>query len=348
MLDAGQGRCAGAAVVAGDEHDVGMRLRHAGRNGADPHLGHQLDVDPGLRVRVLQVVDQLREVLDRIDVVVRRRRDEADARRRVAHLRNPGVHLEAGQLAPLARLRALRHLDLQVVGVHQVLAGHAEPAGGDLLDRAPPEVAVYIRDVARRILASLAGVRLAAQAVHRNGERLVRLGADRAVRHRAGGEAPEDRLGRLHVVDRDRLSGWPEIEQAPQRRPLPVLIVHEGGVLPVNPLLAAARRMLQLEHRLRVEQVVLAVAPPLVLATRLQLVVLAAAAGERLTVAADHLLGHHVDADAADARRGPGEAGVDELLVKADRLEDLRAAIALQRRRSPSSTSPSARPSCTP
>jgi hypothetical protein len=41
----------------------------------------------------------------------------------------------AGQLAALAGLGALRHLDLDVVGVHQVLAGDAEAAGGDLLDR---------------------------------------------------------------------------------------------------------------------------------------------------------------------------------------------------------------------
>ena len=45
------------------------------------------------------------------------------------------VDLVAGQLAALAGLGALRHLDLQLVGVDQVLAGHAEAARGDLLDR---------------------------------------------------------------------------------------------------------------------------------------------------------------------------------------------------------------------
>ena len=64
---------AGAAVVAGDEHDVGLGLRHAGGHGADADLGHQLHVDAGGRVGVLQVVDELLEILDRVDVVVRRR-----------------------------------------------------------------------------------------------------------------------------------------------------------------------------------------------------------------------------------------------------------------------------------
>ena len=79
-LDAGQRRRAGAAVVAGDQHVVGVRLRHAGRDRADADLGHQLDRDARGRVGAAQVVDQLLEVLDRVDVVVRRRRDQAHAR----------------------------------------------------------------------------------------------------------------------------------------------------------------------------------------------------------------------------------------------------------------------------
>ena len=59
---------------------VGVRFRDAGGDGADPDLGDELDADPGMRVDVLQVVDELLQILDRVDVVVRRRRDQADAR----------------------------------------------------------------------------------------------------------------------------------------------------------------------------------------------------------------------------------------------------------------------------
>ena len=58
----------------------------------------------------------------------------------------------------------------------------------------------------------------------------------------------------------------------------------------------------------------------------------ARAHGEGALMPLEHLLGDHVDPDAADARRGPGEVAVHEVLVEADRLEDLRAAIALERR----------------
>src|SRR3712207_8288820 len=44
----------------------------------------QFDADPGPRVRHLQVVDELGQILDAVDVVVGRRRDQGDARDREA------------------------------------------------------------------------------------------------------------------------------------------------------------------------------------------------------------------------------------------------------------------------
>ena len=117
---------AGAAVVTGDQHHVGVRLGDAGRHGADTDLGDQLGVDSRLWVGVLEVVDQLLEILDRVDVVVGRRRDEANARGRVARCRNPRIDLGSWKLSTLARLRALRKLDLKVVRVHEVFARDTE------------------------------------------------------------------------------------------------------------------------------------------------------------------------------------------------------------------------------
>ena len=76
VLERRQRRRTGAAVIPGDQHDVGVRLRHPCRDGADADRADQLDVDAGVGVGVLQVVDQLRQVLDRVDVVVRRRRNQ--------------------------------------------------------------------------------------------------------------------------------------------------------------------------------------------------------------------------------------------------------------------------------
>ena len=113
VLQRREGRRARAAVVARDEDHVGVRLGDAGRDRPDALFAHELHVDPGLVVRVLEVVDELGQVFDRVDVVVRRRRDQADAGRRVSRLGDPGVDLGPRQLSALARLGALGHLDLQ-------------------------------------------------------------------------------------------------------------------------------------------------------------------------------------------------------------------------------------------
>ena len=205
VLERRQRAGARTAVVTGDQHDVCFRLADPGRNGADPDLGDELDVHARRRVGVLEIVDQLLEILDRVDVVVRRRADQTDARRGVPGLGDPRVHLVARQLATLARLGALGHLDLQVIGVRQVLGRHTEPARRHLLDRRPTGRVVQPVGV----LAALARVRLGAEAVHRHGQRLVGLGRDRPVAHRAGREAADDVGHRLDLVDRHWLTAPP-------------------------------------------------------------------------------------------------------------------------------------------
>jgi hypothetical protein len=64
IVDRGSRRSPGSAVMAGDEDDIGMALGDPGGNGPDPDFRHQLHVDAGMPVGVLQVVDQFREVLN--------------------------------------------------------------------------------------------------------------------------------------------------------------------------------------------------------------------------------------------------------------------------------------------
>ena len=181
-----------------------MGLGDAGGDGADADFRDELHVDAGARVGVLQVVDQLGEVLDRVDVMVRGRGNEAHAGSRVADLGDPWIDLGAGEFAAFAGLGALRDLDLDFVGVDEVFAGDAEAAGGDLFDGGALAVAVGHRDEAFGVLAAFAGVRLAADAVHGDGERFVGFLRDRAVGHGAGLEAPGDRLDRFHLLDAAR------------------------------------------------------------------------------------------------------------------------------------------------
>ena len=134
VLDAGERGSAGAAVVAGDEDVVGLGLGDAGGDGADADLRDELDRNNGLGVAPLKVEDELGQVLDRVDVVVGRGADKADPGRGVADRGYIRIDLEAGELAALAGFGALGDLDLELVGVGEVVRCDAEAARGDLLD----------------------------------------------------------------------------------------------------------------------------------------------------------------------------------------------------------------------
>src|SRR5207253_10058095 len=124
-----------------------------------------------------------------------RRRDQTDARGREPDRGDVRVDLVPGQLPALAGLRALRHLDLELVGVDEILDVDAEAARSDLLD-----LRAAVVEKARRVLPALAGGRAAADSVHRDRQRLVRLARERAERHRAGRETLHDLRRGLDVV----------------------------------------------------------------------------------------------------------------------------------------------------
>ena len=123
-------------------------------------------------------MDQLRQVLDRVDVVMRWRRDELHPRLGMPQPRNEACHLEAGKLASLARLRTLRDLDLELVGALQVPGGDAETRGRDLLHLVvvSDSIAVFVRV---GVLAPFAGVGPRPDLVHRDRQGFVCLWGER-------------------------------------------------------------------------------------------------------------------------------------------------------------------------
>ena len=318
---------AGAAAMARDEDRVGVRLGDPGGDGADAGARHQFHADPRRGVDLLEVVDQLRQVLDRIDVVVRRRRDQRHPRRRMAQPGDVGGHLEARQLAALAGLGALRHLDLDLLAVVQVVGGDAEAARSHLLDRRTGVVAVGVGEVALGAFAAFAGIRLGADAVHGDRQRLVRLRRQRAERDPRRHQAAADVGDRLHFLQRRRLGGAAEIEEVAHadgrqlRRALGVAAV--GGVGIVR------HRVLEDVDQLAVEGVRLAAVAVAVEAAHRQR---RRALGEGAAVA---LQNHALDprqADAGDARRHSGEEPRHQRPRQAERLEIVAAAIGAQHR----------------
>ena len=253
MFDAGLRGSAGAAIMPADQDDIGMPFRHTRGDSADADLGDELDADARVMVGIFEIVNQLRQIFDGIDVMMRGWRDEPHAGRRVAHFCDPWIDLAARQLAALPRLGALRHFDLQLLRLRQVITGDTKSSGCDLLDSAVARVAVGIKNVTRRILAALARVALAADPVHGDGECLVCFLADRAVGHSAGLKPLDNGIHGFHFVDRNRPLGILELHQSAQGRQLPRLNVDQLGVFLERLVVVVTAGLLQKVNRSRIK-----------------------------------------------------------------------------------------------
>src|SRR5260370_11464463 len=162
-LDGGQRRGAGSAVVPADGDDVGGGFGNARSDDADSGTGYKLYADAGARVHGAKVVDQLSEVLDAVNIVVWRRRNQRRAWGGVADARDVFADLLRGQLAAFARFRALGHFDFKFLGVDEIIGGDSEAAGGDLLDFVGRRGLEALR---LGLFAAFAGIAASSQLVH--------------------------------------------------------------------------------------------------------------------------------------------------------------------------------------
>ena len=108
------------AIMARDQDLVSSALGNAGCDGANAGLGNELHGNARIGVCVLQVEDQLCQVFDGIDVMMRRRRNQANARSRLANFGDPGIYLLTRQVAAFARLCTLSHLNLYFFGTYKI------------------------------------------------------------------------------------------------------------------------------------------------------------------------------------------------------------------------------------
>src|SRR5262249_12669354 len=142
-------------------------------------------------------------------------------------------------------------------------------------------------------------------------------------------ESLEDRFDRLDLLDGDRLLRQLHIEQAAQGAKPLRLVVDEPAVLLKNLEIVRPAGGLEFVGRFRVETGVLALAWGLGLNADIEGVAVERPLREGATVPRHGLLGNHIQANAGYPRSSPGEILVDDVLVEADRLEDLRAAVTL-------------------
>lgn len=158
----------------------------------------------------------------------------------------------ARQMAAFARFSPLGALDLQFIGVDEVVAGDAETGRCDLFD-----AVVRFRIETGRVFAAFAGIAHAAQAVHGRSDTFMGFLAEGAVTHGTRAEALDDGIDRFDFFDRDAAAGRifkvQEVAQAENG-----LTVDMVGVFFIRCVVAGLDGFLQELDRFRVDDVRLA------------------------------------------------------------------------------------------
>ena len=96
VLDARERRSTRTTAISGNEDVVGKAFGHTGSDCAHANFGDELDAHACGAVGVFQIVDQLFEIFDRINIVVRWRTDQTNTRSRVTNAGNVFIDLAAG------------------------------------------------------------------------------------------------------------------------------------------------------------------------------------------------------------------------------------------------------------
>ena len=224
-----------------------------------------------------------------------------------------GGDFVAGKLAALTRLRTLGHLDLKLFGRSEIGRGDTESSRSDLLDRG-----VARRPVALRAFASLARIGIAADLIHRLGQRFVGLPGQGAMRHGRCDESAHDPFDRFDLVERNRRPRG-ECEQIADDRRRPVEDLSDV-VVPVG-LLTRPHGLLQGQDDAGAGDMEAALASKLVEAAG-ELLALAVA-GVQLEDPCRHLL----ETEPGEPAGGIAEREIAHVLTEADDLEELRAAV---------------------
>ena len=124
----------GSSVISGDQYQSGSCFGNTGCYGTNAGFWYQFHRNPCIFIRILAVINELCKVLDGIDIMMWRWRDQTDSRCRMTGLGNPWIYLSSRQMSAFSWFCSLCHLDLDFLCTYQISGSYTESSGSDLLD----------------------------------------------------------------------------------------------------------------------------------------------------------------------------------------------------------------------
>ena len=173
IMDRASWRCSCTSVISGDQNSLCTGLCYTGCNRTNTRLRNQLYGNIRIFIGVFQVIDQFCQILDRIDIMMWRRRDQADSRCGMTGFCDPRIYLLCRKMSALTRLCPLCHLDLDFSCGNQITAGNAETSAGYLFDRRAAVIVCSCRIQTLITFTTLTGIGFSMEMVHGNSQCLM-------------------------------------------------------------------------------------------------------------------------------------------------------------------------------
>src|SRR5579884_2537069 len=184
-------------------------------------------------------------------------------------------------------------------------------------------------------LAAFACIRFAANPIHGDRKRRVRFARDRAKRHRARRKAAHNQIRGLDFLDRNRLPSvflsLFDAEEVADAQRLARVFVKKRRIGPVGGFIVAANGMLEERYSLRGPGVRLAADAEGIFSSGIERVAIKRRIAKGLLMAAHGLLGNFGKPSTANSCGRAGEITINEIFSESNCLEDLSAAIGLDR-----------------
>ena len=356
MFDRRPRRCARTTVMTCNHHMVGLALGNASGNRTDTDFGYQFHADVAMGRNIFQIVNQLRQIFNRINIMVGWGRNQAHTGNGMAQFTDVIGNLATGQLTPFTGFCALCHFDLDLVGAGEVFSGHTKATRSHLLDAAAQRITrfqrqigfhVFCTDDALQAIALFDGdafqlvavtgsiftaftrIALAADTVHGNGEGGVCFGRNRTERHRARGKALHDFFSGFDFIQRNGFGGVDfEFKQTAQRQMALALVVDDFRVLFVRVEIVGAGAVLQLGDGIGCPHMLFTTGTPCVFAASIQTVRQHGVGAESRFVHTDGFFGDFKNADTFHLAGRARKVFADGFAGEANRFKQLRTAIA--------------------
>mmetsp|Transcript_21480 Transcript_21480/g.44151 ORF Transcript_21480/g.44151 Transcript_21480/m.44151 type:complete len:370 (-) Transcript_21480:714-1823(-) len=135
VLDGRKRGSSSTTVATGNLDNIGIGLGNTTSDSSNSDGRDELDRNPGVLVHGVQIMNQLSKILNTVNIMMRRRRNQSDTFLAGTQSGDVFRNLGAWQLTTFTGLGTLCHLNLELLGGDKEFRGDSESTTGDLMDK---------------------------------------------------------------------------------------------------------------------------------------------------------------------------------------------------------------------